>query len=208
MPDSVGRLDIALEHTTSVLTRPVIRMADSDVFDGRDPQRELPTLSVNSYSCVFASLLEDGVLIHSQGNTYLDNLQTSLIWHGNSNLFHHYKVYWKIERGGFDLESTLMSYSEWNETWSHVSDGQAEEAVEFESDVWSEVGVMETLSGAGLSDFATPFFALSRAQFFSGNAGMTLSPDGRIPGVDASLLTEFPSALPLLPAETLPDGTN
>ncbi|MEO2017970.1 MAG: serine/threonine-protein kinase [Fuerstiella sp.] len=208
MPDDVGRLDVILEHTTCILAKPFIRMADSDVFDGRDPQRELPTLSVNSYSCVFASMLEDGVLIHSQGNTYLDNLQESLVWQGNSNLFHQYQVYWKLERGGFDLESTLMSFNEWSDTWSHASDGQAEEAVEFDSDVWREVGVMETLSRADLNDFATPFFALSRAQFFAGNAGMMLDPDGRIPGVDAALLTDFPSALPSLPVETLPDSGN
>ncbi|MEO1980914.1 MAG: serine/threonine-protein kinase, partial [Fuerstiella sp.] len=208
MPEIVGRLDVTLERTTSILAKPLIRMADSDVFDGRDPQRELPKLSVNSFSCVFASLTEDGVLIHSQGNTYLDTPQELLVWHGSSNLFHNYDVYWKLESGGLVLESTLMSFNEWNDTWSHASNAQDEEAVEFASEVWSEEGVLETLSRAGLSDFSTRFFALSRAQFFSGTAGMMLDPGGRIPGVDTSLLRSFPETLPSLPVETSPDSAN
>ncbi|MCP4506111.1 MAG: serine/threonine protein kinase [Fuerstiella sp.] len=208
MPENVGHLDIALNHTTTILAKPVLRMSDSDVFDGQDPQRELPKLSVSSYSCVFASLTEDGVLIHSQGNAYLDDLQELLTWHGNSNLFHQYSVYWKLESGGFDLESTLMSLNEWNNTWSQGANAQKEDAVEFSKDVWSESGLLEDRPSVDLSNFETHLFTLSRAQFYSGDAGMVLDPDGRIPGVDAALLRSFPVTLPSRAVETLPDSAD
>ena len=203
MPENTGRIDITLAHTTSILARPVVRMTDSDVFDGREPQRELPKLSVNSYSCVFASLAEDGVMIHSQGNAYLDDLQDLLTWHGNSNLFHQYNVYWKLESGSLDLESTLMSLNEWNNTWSPGANGEEEEAVEFSSDIWSESDVLKDLLRADLSNFETRSFALSRAQFYTGNAGMVLDPDGRMPGVDSALLRSFP-----LTRTSLPDSAD
>ncbi|MDG1894151.1 MAG: serine/threonine-protein kinase [Fuerstiella sp.] len=211
MPEQVGHLDVTLDHTTTILSKPVVHMADSDVFDGRDPQRELSKLSVNSYSCVFASLTEDGVLIHSQGNAYLDDLPDLLTWHGNANLFHQYNVYWKLEsasRGSLDLESTLMSLNEWNKTWSQGADEQEEEAVEFGSDVWNDPDLLENFSRADLSDFDTHSFALSRAQFYSGTAGMALDPDGRVPGVDSASLSGFPVTLRSPLVETLPDATD
>ena len=189
-----GRLQLELQHTTTITARPTIQMMDSEAIDGSMPLRRLPELYVDSHSCVFASLSDGGTLIQTYGNAYLEELEQLLSWNGASNLYHQYGTYWKLESGGgFDQESRTMTFQDWVSNWNRASGNSETDAFEFDSAVWETPALLIGRSRIDLVTLDTPSLALNRSFFLSTSARYRLDRDGSVPGVDINRLRAFPS---------------
>ena len=192
-----GSLGVELKHTSSICSRAAFRMADSDSIDGGAPERTVPNLSVSSSSCIFASLKPSGVLLQSEGNFYLDELQELFRWKGTHNFYHQIGSYWKLESGTFDTTPTILSFDDWQEHWSRITDTQEDDADEFDYSVWSTRDRLSRLTPADLVAASPRDFGMDRSAFnFSPDAANRhrLSKDGSLPGVDPTLLPKFPPA--------------
>ena len=192
-----GDFTADIRHTTSICSRPSFRMADSDSLDGDTPERTVPQLSVFSRSCVFASLKPNGVLVKSEGNFYLDELQELFRWHGTHDFYHQMGVYWRLESGAFDRMTTELSFDDWQDHWSRITGTQEDDPEEFETIVWESPEPLSGLMPTDLASVSPADFRLNRAKFkFSIDSNFLhhLSKDGSMPGVDTSILPEFPDS--------------
>ena len=193
-------LSVDMKHTSSICSRSAFRMADSDSIDGGAPERTVPNLSINSNSCVYASLKPNGVLVQSDGNYYLDELQELFRWSGSHNFYHQIGSYWRLESGTFDKTPTMLSFDDWQEHWSRITDTQEDDADEFDDSVWITQDRLSGMTPIGLASALPGEFSLNRSSFnFSPGSSNRhrLSKDGSLPGVDPTRLPKFPATAPV-----------
>ena len=190
-----GDLVLNLNHTTSILGRPAIRMQDSQFLDGREPERTLPKLEVNSHASVYSAAVNDGVLVEVRGNAYREDLQDHLIWSGSNNLYHQYTTFWLIESGSLDGDVRPFNFNEWQTTWNRMTVAREVAADMMADEVWKN---HDPLPGrADLGRLRTESFALDRRFFYSpDNMPVRHNPDsnGQMAGVDVSRLPDVPEA--------------
>lgn len=193
-----GDLLLTLDHTTSILSEPVIRMRDSEFLDGGDSERTLPKMEVISEACVYSSVLSAGTLIDIRGNSYREDLQDHLTWNGTNNLYNGYTKFLLVESGSLDGDARPIYFNDWVNTWERMSVASETSADLMADDVWKNHNpAPDRLS---LSSLPIDVYALERSYFFESNAQPARHlPDGqgRIVGVDVSRLPAFPPTQPV-----------
>ncbi len=201
-----GQLLLDLQHTTSILAQPVIRMRDSEGLSGGDQERDLPTLAVTSYSNVFAALSPDGMFVQSRGNAYVDEMQDLLIWQGNHNLYHQFGVFWDLNSGSLDLTPEQQRFESWKRHWADSISGSEESATEFGPELWVDADRLANTTKAGLTSLPVKAFELDRSLFFGPESTVKYDLDRQreVPGVNTADLRRFPdvetvSAEPAVP---------
>lgn len=210
MLQSRGNLQLLLDYSTFILTDSLLHMRDSDELTGRGAQRVLPVLTVRSEACVFASVQPQGRLVFSEGNSFVENIESSFTWNGFTNLYCRYGTMWHIYTAAPDYPGRQLDLSLWKQFWQQSRDGAETSAVELNSTAWVDAAWMS--AGAFDPAKAVPgMFQLNTALFHSETSSLPLTRDGLIPGVVVNDLPSFPrlpsgsrSAVPLLESAGIP----
>ena len=206
-----GKLDITLEHISTILAAPLMVMQDSDEADGRGPQRILPNLTITSDACVFASASADSPMIFSNGNAYLEDIQSSLAWTGFTNLYSGYETLWQIDTADMDFnDSRRIDMAQWKQLWQNRNDGEESNGniVESANSLWRDPSWAN--DAVFQPSTVNPYSFQLDPSMFAVNAGrFPFAPDGRQPGIAATDLPSFPGTgtvkNPVLdPASTTP----
>ncbi len=201
-----GNLELAMEHVTVILTGSLLHMRDSDELTGRGAQRILPMLTVRSDACVFASAQPGGRLIFSTGNSYLENIESALIWNGFTNLYSRFSLMWQIDTAALDYNSRRLDMQQWKQYWQSRADGEENTAVELSDREWVDAGWMS----AGVFPAETidaGSFQLNVESFRPGGAGLPLGRDGLVSGVAVNDLPPFPTQPLMRSVEPAPAAT-
>ncbi|MCA9033697.1 MAG: serine/threonine protein kinase [Planctomycetaceae bacterium] len=194
MLQTAGSLEVSLQHVTTLLSHPLIVMRDSDDTSGRGPQRTLPGLNVISDGCVFASASPEESLVISSGNSYLDDMQSTLSWTGFTNLYCGYSTLWQIDTSDMDFNgSRIFDMAQWRQYWENRSDGEESSGYLLTSDdsIWLDYGS----SRARLTDPATVTsenFQLNPLLFQNEGGRFPMARDGIQPGAVILRLPSFP----------------
>jgi len=214
MLQTPGVIDVQMEHVTAIFGRELIHMKDSDELTGNGAQRVLPSMIVRSEACVFSGCREETRLVLSEGNGYLEDLEQLLTWTGFTNLYHGFDVFWQIDTAAFDYSSRRLDFSEWQQGWMAQLESEENNAATIGDTVWLDPSLRTsgTLNNLLVTDLS--LFELDATQFGSASGALSLSRDGKVPGVDTSRLrgpitpmVQFGSALPAAtPISTSPLG--
>lgn len=182
-----GQLSVDLEHTSWVLAQPLIRMRDSEGLSGGDQERDVPTITVTSYSNVFSSLLPDGVLVQSRGNAYLSEMRDLLVWQGSHNLYYQFGVYWDMNSASLDYTPEQYRFERWKRHWKEALSGLEVDVSEFKADLWVNPELINSTSAAGLTKLPVAAFELDKSLFYgNSNSGYKLDEHQSVPGVNTA----------------------
>ena len=121
-PDIASRIDIKLEHVTSVTGR---GLADVDVA-GTLPGSVLP-IRVSARNCLFSSRTMQPLIAMSGGRT-LGDLRQLLRWSGEKNFYDRYdrkdgrSVMWRLQSDDSTMQPQSMSFEDWQTFWGKTGD--------------------------------------------------------------------------------------
>ena len=194
MQPTRGVLEVSLDHVTCIHAAPMIHMNDGDERKG-GTQRTLPRVSISSEASVFAGVGPDSKLLASEGNSYLEDIESIVSWNGFTNLYDGHSVFWDIETSALDYSSRRLDFAQWNQLWQNRSDSEDTNSsimppLAWQNPVWRDSG--NTISLSGIVPSA---FELDAALFNSGPLSLPKARDGLVPGVNAQELPPFPRGL-------------
>lgn len=183
-----GRLLCSMDHVTCLSTEPAFVLEASELLnEAEDFDRLIPALEVTSQSCVFDSLVSAGVLVASQGNTYVSELEDLFIWRGADNLYHAVDTFWRVNSG--KEAPRMYTFADWVSRWTPMSDAAESSPQQATADVWQDAAAREALSSADLTTIGTGAFVLNRSLFFPADtATYQFDAGGKLPGADLSSL--------------------
>ena len=190
-----GHLTIDYSHNTAMLAQPAIQMTDSDGLTGDDPERVLPTITIDARSNVFASLLADGTLLRSSGNAFATDMRDLVTWLGSNNLYYQFGVYWDVTSGKLGRAPDRLDFSQWVQVWQDSIAGNEDNAAECESAPWTIVEALADLTRSELSNVSTTDLEVNPSLFFGGDGTAALYPtdrNGQMPGVNILDVPAFP----------------
>jgi serine/threonine protein kinase len=213
MQPTRGALEVVLDHVTCIHAAPMIHMNDGDERKG-GTQRTLPRVSISSEASVFAGVGPDSRLLASEGNSYLEDIESIVSWNGFTNLYDGHSVFWDIETSALDYSSRRLDFAQWNQLWQNRSDSEDTNSsimppLAWQNPVWRDSG--NTISLSGIVPSA---FELDAALFNSGPLSLPKARDGLVPGVNAQELPPFPrgsvaaKAVNAAPAAIAPSDSN
>lgn len=198
MLQSRGELELWLEHSSFAFGKSLFLMRDSDELTGRGPQRTLPEIAVNSDACVFASSSERGRLVVSEGNSYIEDIESTLSWNGFTNLYFQISTMWHIETAALDYTSRDMDSIAWREYWLERSDSEENNPVELTASDWIASKWLSEKPFPGQT-FQPVMFQLRADSFRQTAGGKPLARDGQISGAAVTELRPFPVIFGVLP---------
>jgi hypothetical protein len=183
MQPARGTLEIFMDHLTCLHSEPMVHMNDGDERKG-GTQRMLPGISVHSEASVFAGVGSDAKLLSSQGNSYLEDLESLVIWNGFTNLYDNHSVFWEIETSALDYSSRRLDFAQWTQLWQNRGDSEDTNSaimppLSWQNPVWRESGNKIVLMDVTPSAFELKPLSLQAR-------------DGLEPGVNAQALPPFP----------------
>ena len=117
MQSSRGSLEVFLDHVTCVHSGSLIHMRDSDERKGSGTQRTLPQLSIRSEASVFAGTGRESRLLYSEGNSYVEDIESLVTWNGFTNLYDGHDVFWQIETSALDYSVRRLDFLQWKQLW-------------------------------------------------------------------------------------------
>ncbi|MCR9197422.1 MAG: serine/threonine protein kinase [Planctomycetaceae bacterium] len=183
-----GRLLCVMDHVTCLSTEPAFVLEASELLnEAEDFDRLIPALEVTSRSCVFDSLVSAGVLVASQGNTYVSELEDLFIWRGDHNLYHAVDTFWRVNSG--KEAPRMYTFADWVSRWTPMSDASETSPQQALADVWFDADSRVALTSADLTTIGLGAFQLNRSLFFPADtATYRIDAASQLPGVDPSLL--------------------
>lgn len=183
-----GRLLCVMDHVTCLSTEPAFVLEASELLnEAEDFDRLIPALEVTSQSCVFDSLVSAGILVASQGNTYVSELEDLFIWRGDDNLYHAVNTFWRVNSG--KEAPRMYTFADWVSRWTPMSDAAEANPQQATADVWQNVAARDALGSADLTTIGTGAFVLNRSLFFPADtATYRFDSEKKLPGVDLSAL--------------------
>ncbi len=191
-PQVRGKLELSLEHASFLLAGPLLFMNDTDGVPAQGIQRVLPHLTVRSEACVYASSALSGRLVESKGNSFVEDIDTSLSWNGFTNLYYRFGVYWQIETAALDYSSRRLDFFQWRQFWQNRADSEESNAIELNDLAWVDTSWVSDTSFQPRSCSVTSF-QLSPRPFQASEGWLPVARDGLIPGVSVDELPPFPS---------------
>jgi serine/threonine-protein kinase len=209
MQPTRGALEVFFDHVTCIHAAPMIHMNDGDDQKGA-VQRTLPRLSIRSEASVFAGIGMDAKLLSSEGNSYLEDIESLVTWNGFTNLYDGYSVFWDIESSALDYSNRRLDFSQWNQFWTNRADSEDTNGSVMPPLAWQRPVWRTSNTKLSLPDMTPSAFELDAALFNSGPLSLPKARDGLVPGVNAQGLPPFPrgiSASPARPAETVNSPT-
>ena len=213
MQPTRGALEVSLDHVTCIHAAPMLHMNDGDERKGGTP-RTLPRISISSEASVFAGIGPDSKLLASEGNSYLEDIESIVSWNGFTNLYDGHSIFWVIETSALDYSSRRLDFAQWNQLWQNRSDSEDTNSsimppLAWQNPVWRDSG--NTISLSGIFPSA---FELDAALFNSGPLSLPKARDGLVPGVNAQELPPFPrvslsaTSVNAVPATGVPGASN
>lgn len=200
-----GALEVFFDHVTCIHAAPMIYMNDGDDQKGAAP-RTLPRLSIRSEASVFAGIGMEAKLLSSEGNSYLEDIESLVTWNGFTNLYDGYSVFWEIESSALDYSSRRLDFTQWNQFWSNRADSEETNGSVMPPLAWHRPVWRSSNMRLSLPDMTPSAFELDAALFNSGPLSLPKARDGLVPGVNAQGLPPFPrssSAASVRPAATV-----
>jgi len=191
MQPTRGALEVFFDHVTCIHTAPMIHMNDGDERKG-GTQRTLPRVSIGSEASVFAGVGPDSKLLASEGNSYLEDIESIVSWNGFTNLYDGHSVFWDIETSALDYSSRRLDFAQWNQLWQNRADSEDTNSALMPPLAWQNPIWRETGSRIPLSVMTPSAFELDAALFNSGPLSLPKARDGLVPGVNAQGLPPFP----------------
>lgn len=207
-----GYVTCEFNHITAVSTQPLVKIRDSEVLTGDSPERQLPTLSVDAVSSVFASLQPDGTLVLSEGNAPVMDMQELLTWQGSFNLYHNIDLFWDLrsEKAGSVREQ--FNFDEWVTYWEDSIAGRSVRAEQTTVAPWVMPESIDSLTRSEIGSIAVNQLEIDPALFFGGSTAVyQRDRSGRVPGASVQDVPEFPTAartLLLTTEEPVPNPVN
>jgi eukaryotic-like serine/threonine-protein kinase len=204
MQPTRGALEVFFDHVTCIHAAPMIHMNDGDDQKGA-AQRTLPRISVSSEASVFAGIGMDAKLLASEGNSYLEDIESLVTWNGFTNLYDGYSVFWDIESSALDYSNRRLDFTQWNQFWTNRADSEDTNSSVMPPLAWQRPVWRSSNTKLSLPEMTPSAFELDAALFNSGPLSLPKARDGLIPGVNAQGLPPFPrgfSAGSLRPAAT------
>ena len=205
MQPTRGALEVFFDHVTCIHAAPMIHMNDGDEQKGAAP-RTLPRLSIRSEASVFAGIGMDAKLLASEGNSYLEDIESLVTWNGFTNLYDGYSVFWDIESSALDYSSRRLDFTQWNQFWANRADSEDTNSSVMPPLAWQRPVWRSSSTKLSLPEMTPSAFELDAALFNSGPLSLPKARDGLIPGVNAQGLPPFPrgfSAGSVRPAATV-----
>lgn len=197
-----ARLNVILEHTSSVLAEPLISMRDSDGLTGGEQERDLTRINVMADSNLFASLTQGGTLVRSRGNAYLTDMQNLLTWQGSYNLYHQFQYYWDLTSGSLDDDADQLSFADWLIHWENSEMGSESESNEIIDAPWLKPDAFANTARSDLVSVTRDTFELDRSLFFGAESTQfRVDRSGELPGVNIRDLHRFPPVI----VDSVPD---
>ncbi len=194
MQSSRGSLDVFLDHVTCVHSESLIHMRDSDERKGSGTQRTLPRLSIRSEASVFAGTGRESRLLYSEGNSYVEDIESLVTWNGFTNLYDGHDVFWQIETSALDYSVRRLDFLQWKQLWQTRPDSEDTNSELLPSSAWRNPVWKKTADLFTLSDVTPSVFELDRSMFIRGIQSLPQARDGLMPGVNAQELPRFPEA--------------
>lgn len=194
MQPTRGAMDISFDHVTCIHAAPMIHMNDGDEQKGA-AQRTLPRLSVSSEASVFAGIGMDAKLLSSEGNSYLEDIESLVTWNGFTNLYDGYSVFWDIESSALDYSSRRLDFAQWNQFWTNRADSEDTNSSVMPPLAWQRPVWRNSNTKLSLTDMTPSAFELDAALFNSGPLSLPKARDGLVPGVNAQGLPPFPRGI-------------
>lgn len=190
-----GYVTCDLNHVTTLCSQPLIRIRDSEVLTGDSPERQLPTLTIDALSSVFASLSADGTLVLSEGNAAIMDMQELLTWRGKDNLYHQLDVCWDLRSERLGSVPEQMTFEQWVQYWENSISGQADNAEQTTIAPWVTPDAIDGLNRSEINTLAVSQLEIDPRLFF-GNSTPVYQRDrnGRVPGASVQDVPEFPAA--------------
>jgi hypothetical protein len=152
----------------------------------------------------------DAKLLSSEGNSYLEDIESLVTWNGFTNLYDGYSVFWDIESSALDYSNRRLDFSQWNQFWTNRADSEDTNGSVMPPLAWQRPVWRNSTTKLSLPDMTPSAFELDAALFNSGPLSLPKARDGLVPGVNAQGLPPFPrgiSASPSRPAETVNSTT-
>jgi hypothetical protein len=207
MQNARGLLEVFAEHLTCMHTGPLFHASDMDPQQPLSSQRLLPRISVRSEASVYKALAADAPLLRSDGNSWIEDLESLLIWNGFTNLYDSYSMFWVIETANLDFAGRRLDFRGWQEHWQKRTDGEDTAAEVSGGEIW-RFPLTALNNNPDLATVVPANFELDAALFLNGTRNtFPRARDGLIPGVNPQELPAFPKSRPQstdLPAATVP----
>jgi len=207
MQNARGLLEVFAEHLTCMHTGPLFHASDMDPQQPLSSQRLLPRISVRSEASVYKALAADAPLLRSDGNSWIEDLESLLIWNGFTNLYDSYSMFWVIETANLDFAGRRLDFRGWQEHWQKRTDGEDTAAEVSGGEIW-RFPLTALNNNPDLATIVPANFELDAALFLNGTRNtFPRARDGLIPGVNPQELPAFPKSRPQstdLPAATVP----
>lgn len=194
MQPTRGALEVFFDHVTCIHAAPMIHMNDGDDQKGA-AQRTLPRLSISSEASVFAGIGMEAKLLASEGNSYLEDIESLVTWNGFTNLYDGYSVFWEIESSALDYSSRRLDFTQWNQFWANRADSEDTNSSVMPPLAWHRPVWRNSTIRLSLPDMTPSSFELDAALFNSGPLSLPKARDGLVPGVNAQGLPPFPRSI-------------
>ena len=205
MQNARGLLEVFAEHLTCMHTGPLIHASDMDPQQPVSSKRLLPRISVRSEASVYAALSADAPLLRSDGNSWIEDLESLLIWNGFTNLYDNYSMLWVIETTNLDFAGRRLDFRGWQELWQKRTDGEDTAAEVSAGEIW-RFPLTAQDNSPDMAAVVPAVFELDAALFLTGTRNtFPRARDGLIPGVNPQELPAFPRSRPQ--SQTAPEPT-
>jgi len=186
-----GTLEANLNHVTCLHSGPLIQMTEHDGRSSAAAKRILPRLTLRSEACVYAGIGPDSQLLHSEGSSYLEDMEALVTWNGFTNLYEGHSVFWQISTTALEVSRDL-TFEQWQQFWKNRVDSEDTNS-EFRRRLsWTSSSWRDSGTRFLLADIAPAAFELDATMFGPGASGLPRARDGLIPGVNAQELPPFP----------------
>ncbi|MFM7868147.1 MAG: hypothetical protein ACKPHU_28365, partial [Planctomycetaceae bacterium] len=93
-------------------------------------------ISVRSEASVYKALAADAPLLRSDGNSWIEDFESLLIWNGFTNLYDSYSMFWVIETANLDFAGRRLDFRGWQEHWQKRTDGEDTAAEVSGGEIW------------------------------------------------------------------------
>ena len=196
MQNARGLLEVFAEHLTCLHTGPLIHASDMDPQQPLSAQRLLPRVSFRSEASVYGALSTDAPLLRSDGNSWIEDLESLLTWNGFTNLYDSYSMFWIIETANLDFAGRRLDFRGWQEMWQKRTDGEETAAGVSAGEIW-RFPMKSADTTPQLATIVPALFELNAALFLTGTGDtFPRARDGMIPGVNPQELPAFPKFRP------------
>jgi serine/threonine protein kinase len=206
MTTSRGTIDVLLNHVTCITSAPTLNIDDTDSLRPGGTQRLIPRLFVRSEGCVFAAQGLDRRLMLTDGSSIVEDLEALVSWNGFNNLYDGFEIYWQIDTPTLDYAPRRRDFADWVRNWNDRADSEETNGDVLPELAWQNDAWKVSDDDKWLRSLTPTSFELNPAIFNTGVKSLQRARDGRVPGVNAAELPDFPlpSAMVIEPAQDSP----